>query len=91
MGVSLNQQETIIRYSQGGSIMEIYTTAPPLMRKLSNCKEYTKVREDRAGGKVIAMYFKADKKLLTLRNKKRAVRKMTAAEKEKARETVVTP
>ena len=86
MGLSLYEQETVIRFNQEEKVMEVYTAYPPLMRKLSDCGEYTKIREDKAGGKVIAMYFRADKKLLTLRTKRVVGRKKTEAEKEKAKE-----
>ena len=64
--------------------MIIYTAYPPMMRKLSECSEYTKIREDRMEGKVIAMIFRADKKLLTLRTKKPVGRKLSEEEREKA-------
>lgn len=85
MEVPLHEQETVIRFNKEEQMMEIYTAYPVLMRKLSNSDEYTKVREDRADGKVVAMYFQADKKLLTLRTKKVAKREMTLEEKETAR------
>lgn len=86
MGVPLSEQETVIRFNKEEQAMEIYTAYPVLMRKLSNSAEYTKVREDRVDGKVIAMYFRADKKLLTLRTKRVVGKKKSEEEKEKAKE-----
>lgn len=86
MGLPLHEQETIIRFNQEEQTMIIYTAYPPMMRKLSECSEYTKVREDRMDGKVIAMIFRADKKLLTLRSKKVVGRKKTNEERERAKE-----
>ena len=84
MGLLLCEQESIIRFNQEEQAMEIYTAYPPMMRKLSECPEYTKVREDKMDGKVIAMIFRADKKLLTLRTKKVVGRKLSEEEREKA-------
>ena len=84
MGLPLHEQETIIRFNQEEQTMIIYTAYPPMMRKLSECSEYTKIREDRMEGKVIAMIFRADKKLLTLRTKKPVGRKLSEEEREKA-------
>lgn len=89
MGVSLHEQETVIRFNKEEKTMEVYTAYPSLMRKLSNSAEYTKVREDRSDGKVIAMYFRADKKMLTLRTKRATRRAMTEEEKEVVRQRML--
>ena len=86
MGLLLCEQEFIIRFNQEEQAMEIYTAYPPMMRKLSECPEYTKVREDKMEGKVIAMVFKANKRLLLLRTKIPVRKEMTEEEKEKLSE-----
>lgn len=86
MGLQLHEQETICRFNQEEQTMIIYTAYPPMMRKLSECPEYIKIREDRMDGKAIAMIFRADKKLLTLRTKIPVRKELTEEEKEKLSE-----
>ena len=81
MGLSLYEQETIINMNREDGEMDIYTADPALMRRLSSIPAYTKTREDKQEGKVIAMTFKADKKLLTLRSERAKGRKLTDEEK----------
>lgn len=69
MGLSLYEQETIINMNNDEKEMDIYTASPALMRRLSSLPAYTKTGERKNGGQVVAMTFKADKKLLALRGK----------------------
>lgn len=80
MGLTLYEQETIINMNREDDEMLVYTADPALMRRLSKLAAYKKVKEYRNGGKVIAMDFTADKKLLFLRGK---VLKMELSEEEK--------
>lgn len=86
MGLTRMEQETVIRYNAEEDFMEIYTAYPPLMRKLDEQPAYTKIREDKYEGEVIAMTFKADKKLLTLRSKRKTGREMSEEERQKVAE-----
>lgn len=85
MGLTRMEQETVIRYNAEEDFMEIYTAYPPLMRKLAEQPAYEKIREDKFEGEVIAMTFKADKKLITLRSKRKS-REMTDEERQKVAE-----
>lgn len=85
MGLSRLEQEVVIRFNAEEDFMEVYTAYPPLMRKLDGQAAYTKIREDNLEGEVVAMTFKADKKLLTLRTK-RNTREMTEEERKAAGE-----
>lgn len=51
----------------------IYTADPVVLRKLSSNSEYQLVKEYVNGGRVIAKDFTFDKKLITLRSKKKTV------------------
>ena len=88
MALSLYEQETIITFSAEDDTMEIYTAYPPIMRQLSKRKAYTKIKEEKMNGKIVAMTFKADKKLLTLRASK-PKSTMTDEQKEKARQRIL--
>ena len=89
MGLSRTEQETIIRYDAEEQEMEVYTAYPSLMRRLDASDEYIKIREDKQGGEVVAMTFKASKRLLTLRSKTPTRRAMTEEEKEAARQRML--
>ena len=80
--LSRAEQETIIRYNAEEDTMQVYTAYPPLMRRLESQPAYKKVREDMADGEVVAMTFEADKKLITLRAKRKTGREMTDEERE---------
>lgn len=71
MGLSLYEQETVITFNRESDDMTVYTANPYTMARLSKLPAYTRVEEDKAGGEVVAMTFKADKKLLTLRTKRK--------------------
>lgn len=86
MGLSFYEQETIINMNREEGEMDIFTADPALMRRLSSLPAYTKTGERKQEGKVIAMTFKASKKLLTLRGDRVKRRAMTDEEKEAARE-----
>ena len=69
--MTLAEQETIISFDRGSDDMTIYTANPYTMARLSKLPAYTKIKEDKAGGEVVAMTFTAHKKLLTLRTKRK--------------------
>ncbi len=84
MGLSRYEQETVIGYNNAEDVMTVYTADPALMRRLSRLSAYRKIREDKNNGKVVSMTFEADKRLVTLRNK-RVVSTQTAEQKDAAR------
>ena len=86
MGLSLYEQETIINLNREEGEMDIFTADPALMRRLSSLPAYRKTGERKQEGKVIAMTFRADKKLLTLRGERVKRRELTDEEKAAARE-----
>jgi hypothetical protein len=80
MRLTLEEQETVITYDRAGDTMNIYTADPYMIARLRKQEAYEVVREHRQGGEVVAVDFRADKKLLTLRNK-RPVSNMTEEQK----------
>lgn len=86
MGLSFYEQETIINLNREEGEMDIFTADPSLMRRLSSLPAYTKTGERKNGGQVVAMTFKADKRLLTLRGDRVKRRALTDEEKAAARE-----
>lgn len=80
MGLTREEQETVITFDRAGDCMNIYTADPFLIARLRKQEAYKAVREHRQGGEVVAVDFRADKKLLTLRSK-RAVSKLTEEQK----------
>lgn len=89
MGLSLYEQETIINLNREEGEMDIFTADPSLMRRLSSLPAYKKTGERKQEGKVIAMTFRADKKLLTLRGERVKGRQLTDEEKAAARERMI--
>ena len=83
MGLTRYEQETVINYNNDESTMQIYTADPALMRRLKKLPAYELVEVSRQDGKVIAMTFRADKRLLTLRSQV-PVSHMTDEQKEAA-------
>lgn len=86
MGLSFYEQETIINLNREEGEMDIFTADPSLMRRLSSLPAYKKTGERKQEGKVVAMTFRADKKLLTLRGERVKGRQLTDEEKAAARE-----
>lgn len=85
MGLSLYEQETIINLNREEGEMDIFTADPALMRRLSSLPAYRKTGERKQEGKVVAMTFRADKKLLTLRGARKVV-ELTDEKREELRE-----
>lgn len=86
MQLTKEEQETVVTFTKGSEMMEVYTADPVLLKRLSNLPAYELKEEYRSGGRVIAKSFTADKRLLTLRAKRS---KMTEENKEKARQTLL--
>lgn len=72
MALSMLEQETVITYSRGDDYMTLCTANPYEIARLSKLPAYKKVKEDKADGEVVAVTFKAHKKLLTLRRFRKA-------------------
>ena len=69
MALTLQEQETVINYNRDEDFMTVYTADPALMRRLKKLDTYEVIDESRQDSKVVAMTFKADKKLVFLRSK----------------------
>ena len=85
MALTFAEQETVITWDRTSDMMEIYTAEPALMRRLSSLPAYEQVEQFTQDGEVVALKFRAEKKLLTLRSQ-RKVSTMTDEQKEAARE-----
>lgn len=68
MGLSFPEQETVLRWDRSEDSMQVYTADVNLMKRLQSLPAYECIGQDRQGGQVVAMTFKAPKKLCTLRN-----------------------
>ena len=87
MGITREEQETIITYDRAGQSMNVYTADPFLMARLDKLPDvYKKVRVQKQGGVVVSAEYEADKALVTLRTKKPAIRKMSDGEKREVAE-----
>lgn len=67
MGIPTNEQETVVQYDRNGDTMTIYTSDSTQMTRLD--KIYKRSREHRQAGEVVAVEYKADKRLLSYRSK----------------------
>lgn len=85
MSLTFAEQETVITWDRTSDMMEVYTAEPALMRRLSSLPAYEQVEQFTQNGEVVALKFRAEKKLLTLRSK-RTTNNMTEEQKEAARE-----
>ena len=68
MGIPTNEQETVVQYDRNGDTMTIYTSDSTQMTRLD--KIYKRSREHRQAGEVMAVEYKADKRLLSYRSKR---------------------
>ena len=68
MGLSFPEQETVLRWDRSEDSMQVYTADVNLMKRLQSLPAYECIQQDRQGGQIIAMTFKAPKKLCTLRS-----------------------
>jgi len=71
--MQLEEQETVITFDKSSPTMNIYTADKTLMAKLNKLPAYEKWREYRSEGRVVAADFRADKKLITIRSKRKVV------------------
>jgi hypothetical protein len=83
MALTLQEQETVINYNRDEDFMTVYTADPALMRRLKKLDTFEVIDESRQDGKVVAMTFKASKKLVTLRSRA-PVSHMTEEQREAA-------
>jgi acetylornithine/succinyldiaminopimelate/putrescine aminotransferase len=80
MGLSYQEQETVITYNRAEDKMNVYTADKYLLARLKKLETYTMVREYRQDGVLVAADFEADKKLLTLRSKRMVMSEEAKAE-----------
>lgn len=82
MLVPTEEQETVIQFNRNSDVCDVYTTDSTMMTKLDRI--HKRIKEDFSEGKVIAAYYRFDKKLLSFRSK-RMTRKISEEHKEKLR------
>lgn len=86
MGLSTEEQETIIQIDRNGNKARIYSSNTLVLARLAKKgNEYQRISVDRMNGEIVAAAYEFDKHLLTLRNK-RTSRNMTDEQRQAARE-----
>lgn len=68
MSIPTNEQETVVQYDRNGETMTIYTSDTTQMTRLD--KIYSRHKEHKQGGEVVAVEYVVDKKLLSYRSKR---------------------
>lgn len=68
MSVPMSEQETVVQYDRNGETMTIYTSDSTQMTRLD--KIYSRHKEHKQGGEVVAVEYVVDKKLLSYRSKR---------------------
>lgn len=76
--IPTNEQETVVQYDRNGETMTIYTSDTTQMTRLD--KIYSRHKEHRQAGEVVAVEYVVDKSLLSYRSK-RVKRALTDDEK----------
>lgn len=72
MGLTMEEQETVITFDRSSNVMNIYTADRFLMERLDKLPSiYRKWREQKKEGVVVSADYKAEKRFLTLRKKDR--------------------
>ena len=68
MSIPTNEQETVVQYDRNGETMTIYTSDTTQMTRLD--KIYSRHKEHKQGGEIVAVEYVVDKKLLSYRSKR---------------------
>lgn len=68
MSIPMNEQETVVQYGRNGETMTIYTSDTTQMTRLD--KIYSRHKEHKQGGEIVAVEYVVDKKLLSYRSKR---------------------
>lgn len=68
MSIPINEQETVVQYGRNGETMTIYTSDTTQMTRLD--KIYSRHKEHKQGGEIVAVEYVVDKKLLSYRSKR---------------------
>lgn len=79
----LEEQETVITFDKSSDLMNIYTADKGMMAKLDKLPAYERHNVYRSEGKIVAADYRADKRLITLRSKRKV---MTEEQKNAAKE-----
>lgn len=70
MGLSFEEQETVISYNRNSDKMNVYTADSFLMARLNKLKDiYKLVRVHKQDGEIVAADYEAEKRFCTLRRK----------------------
>ena len=83
MGLSRQEQETVIAWNQAEDEMTVYTANPSLIAKLDTQDAYRERRAYRQNGEVVAKEYVADRRLVTIRGKRRTMSDAQRAEARK--------
>lgn len=95
MGVSLEEQETVIQFTRDSKECNIYTSDSTMMTKLDKlCKDspdyYKLLKEETTSGEVVGKLYKlSDKKMISFRSKKTTL-ELTDEQREKLRERALS-
>ena len=68
MSIPTNEQETVVQYDSNGATMTIYTSDATQMTRLD--KIYSRHKEHRQAGEVVAVEYVVDKNLLSYRSRR---------------------
>lgn len=68
MSVPMSEQKTFVQYNRNGETMTIYTSDTTQMTRLD--KIYSRHKEHKQSGEVVAVEYVVDKKLLSYRSKR---------------------
>lgn len=68
MNIPTSEQETVVQYDRNGETMTIYTSDSTQMTRLD--KIYSRHKEHRQAGEVVAVEYVVSKRLLTYRAKR---------------------
>lgn len=90
MGLSTDEQETVIVMGRNDKHATVYTSDSRMLAKLQKKGEpYKRVKVDKQDGKIIAATYEVDKKLISFRNK-RIKRILSDEQKQAARERMAS-
>jgi hypothetical protein len=90
MGLTIDEQETVINYGRGTDKISVYTTDTLMMRKLDRYAkdnpDWDLVKAETSNGEVVSKTYLVPKKYLLLRKRLPAIHEYTEDEKNVLRE-----
>jgi len=89
MGLTREEQETIIRFDESSKEVEIYTASPRMWTRFEKAPNIYRFKgQETMKGEVISKTFTAEQRFITFRMSDTRKKELTPEEKEKARERV---